>query len=320
MTRIFILALALFLVQPAIAATHVSPTTSHPVKTSTKRGATNNKTTLPSSKTYNSGRKRVSHHAAKSGRHHHHYVKTARANFGYSGRSPLLTEAADTPLVSVPVDSSSVANTAPAPSNRYMRWASSMEHKMVGMVQSTIQNLRYSNYRMGGSNFDPARGVYVLDCSDYVDHLLNRANPGAYYSLVNGTGTDKPTTADYYRFFNRLPEVGRNDVWRKISNVGDVQPGDILVFRSMGGGGHVMVVMGKPIPVRDSDVFSVRVADSARSGHSLDTRPPHASGIGIGTMLLKVDPRTEQLAAYSWKMGAPWKSNVNFAIARPANA
>ena len=51
-----------------------------------------------------------------------------------------------------------------------------------------------------------------------------------------------------------------------------------------------MVVMSKPIP--SDDAYLVRVADSAPSGHSQDTRQSHTSGIGIGTLLLKVNPKT----------------------------
>ena len=309
MTRIFILALfSLFIVQPAVAVT-TSLHTTHHVKTSTKRSATNKKT----ASTAHAGKK-TSHHSSKASKHHHHHAKLT-ANHGLR-TSPVISSIEDASQLSVPLTQSDT----PVQSNRYMRWASSVEHRLVGMVQKTIQNIHYSNYKMGGSNYDPARGIYILDCSDYVDHLLIQSNPQAYYSLVSGTGTDKPTTADYYRFFNRLPEAASSSAWRRISIVKDVQPGDILVFRGMGGGGHVMVVMDKPVPAQNNDVFLVRVADSARSGHSQDTRPLHASGIGIGTMMLKVDPRTEQVAAYSWKMGAPWKNNVNFAIARPANA
>lgn len=185
---------------------------------------------------------------------------------------------------------------------------------LAGMVDKTIDTMRYSHYQMGGTQFDPNHGVYVVDCSSYVDRLLNQVNPHAYFSLVNRTGTTRPTTEDYYNFFNNLA-YQNNHYWRKVDNASSLQAGDILVFRSGwngGGSGHVMVVMNKP--VRHDDVLLVRVADSASSGHSQDTRPAHASGIGIGTMLLKMDGTKP--AAYAWRVGAPWE-NVHFAMGRP---
>lgn len=186
---------------------------------------------------------------------------------------------------------------------------------LAGMVNKTIATMHYSHYQMGGSKFDPSHGVYVVDCSSYVDRLLNQVNPDAYFNLVHRTGTDRPTTEDYYNFFNNLAYQSSH-YWRKVDNANNLQAGDILVFRSGwngGGSGHVMVVMNKP--VRHDDVLMVRVADSASSGHSQDTRPAHTSGIGIGTMLIKVN-HTNQPAAYAWRVGAPWE-NVRFAMGRP---
>ena len=99
-----------------------------------------------------------------------------------------------------------------------------------------------------------------------------------------------------------------------------LRAGDILVLRYMNShgyqtGGHVVIVMDKPI--RDTDVFFLRVADSARSRHSQDTRQRHESGIGIGTMLLKINPKTGQPAAFAWGVGSYWNKNVTFAMARP---
>ncbi len=109
--------------------------------------------------------------------------------------------------------------------------------------------------------------------------------------------------------------------WNKVDNVKELQPGDILVFRNnknshTGVSGHVMVVMNKPTRIQDA--FMVRVTDSASSGHSQDTRLPHTSGIGIGTMQIKVNPDTGEPSAYAWKLGSTFEHHVNFAMARPS--
>jgi hypothetical protein len=190
---------------------------------------------------------------------------------------------------------------------------------MVQFVHSTISTLRYTAYKLGGTHFDSSKGVYIIDCSDYVDHLLQVSNPLAYHSLVNSTGTDKPTTAHYYDFFTGLTYKPKH-YWNKVDYVNELQPGDILVFRNTknshtGVSGHVMVVMNKPTKIQNA--FIVRVTDSASSGHSQDTRLPHTSGIGIGTMQIKVDPDTGEPSAYAWKLGSTFEHHVNFAMARP---
>jgi hypothetical protein len=212
----------------------------------------------------------------------------------------------------------SIANNIAA-ENSY-GFVSSMEHKLVAFVHDTVTTLRYSAYKLGGSHFDTSRGVYVVDCSNYVDHVLEVVYPHAYSSLVNSSGTSAPNTQHYYNFFNGLEEDTEQRHWNKVNDVQQLQPGDIVVFRYKNttgrlAGGHVMVVMNKPI--HEIDGYLVRVADSAPVGHSEDTRPGRVSGIGIGTLLLKADPDTGQPSAYAWKVGSRWKHNVNFAMARP---
>lgn len=189
--------------------------------------------------------------------------------------------------------------------------------KLASFVVKTVSSLRYSVYKLGGNRFDLAGGVYIIDCSSYVDHMLNVVSPKAYSSLVDSTGTNHPTSRHYYQFFNSLSAAPKN-YWNKIRAVSQLQPGDILVFcyKHMSGHaapGHVMIVVDKP--VKEGEKYIVSVADSACAAHSNDTRSK--SGVGIGKMALKVDPSTDKPVAYAWKEGSNWKDNVNFAMGRP---
>jgi hypothetical protein len=193
---------------------------------------------------------------------------------------------------------------------------SSIEHRIVGYVHKTIDSLNYSHYKIGGSKFDTKKGVYIVDCSNYVDQILQAVSPQAYLSLVNYTGTETPTTRHYYDFFSDLSD---QPYWGKVDDVENLRAGDILVFRYKkrrhAVQGHVMVVMDKPI--RANDAFLVRVADSAPVRHSQDTRPAHVSGIGIGTLLLKTDPKTGQPRSYAWGADSLLTHHATFAMARP---
>lgn len=189
--------------------------------------------------------------------------------------------------------------------------------KLASFVKKTVSSLKYSAYKLGGTRFDLASGVYIIDCSSYVDQMLHTVSPKAYSSLVNSTGTDHPTSRTYYDFFNSLSSAPKT-YWDKIKSVRQLQPGDILVFcyKHMGdhkAAGHVMIVVGKP--VQQGDKYVVSVADSAAAAHSEDTRSKN--GVGIGKMALKVEPETGKPVAYAWKESSGWKDNVNFAMARP---
>jgi|GEM_PF-6103484 len=197
---------------------------------------------------------------------------------------------------------------------------------LTALAYKTIETQRYSTYKLGANVFDPAQGIYKIDCSAYINDLLNQADPQAYSSLTKWTQTYRPTSHDYYNFITRLPNDEPTQHWRKVNNVGQLQPGGILVFLSeylhkhhlYTGGGHVMLVMSNPVPhANSSDTYQVKVADSASSGHSDDTRLPHKSGIGIGTLLLKVDPFTGKPKAYAWSLGGRWRSHTLFAMAQP---
>jgi cell wall-associated NlpC family hydrolase len=194
-----------------------------------------------------------------------------------------------------------------------------VKKSVVDFVEKTVDNLHYSSYKLGGKRFDPARGVYIVDCSNFVDNILQNVYPDAYSSLVNSVGADNPASQHYFNFFHDLASASDSH-WNKVNDVEQLQPGDILVFRyknSRGAetGGHVMVVMEKP--EQASDVFFVRVADSAPSRHSEDTRHLHESGIGIGTLLLKANPITGKPSAFAWGVNGYWNKNVKFAMARP---
>jgi hypothetical protein len=190
----------------------------------------------------------------------------------------------------------------------------SKEKTLVNFVRKTVSNMQYTAYKFGGAKIDTSRGIYIVDCSRYVDHILKNIYPGAYTSLTTWSGTDRPTTNDFYHYFTNLSDGSEH--WNTVDDVEDLRPGDILVFRNKNRmSGHVMIVMDKPAKM--GNTFLVRIADSAHSGHSKDTRMPHASGIGIGTMVLKVNPDTFKPYAYAWKVGSRWQHNVKFAMARP---
>jgi cell wall-associated NlpC family hydrolase len=203
---------------------------------------------------------------------------------------------------------------------RSIDFASTTEHNIVGLVHNAVMSLHHTVYRYGGNYFNMAKGVYEVDCSDYVDDLLRISDPKAYQDLANSTHTEKPTSRDYYNFFNDLPD-NSGHAWQRVDDVEALKPGDILVFQNRSyGGGHVMVVMDTPSPsTYDTNTYFVKVSDSASSRHSDDTRARHASGIGIGTLMLKADPQTGEPSAYAWTVDSGWEQNVDVAMAEPVN-
>lgn len=308
MKRKLLLAIALLWASHTLATTTTQTPTKpksqvEQVKTASAKQTTN-KTKSKTTATHKTHH--VSHHT-RSTKVSKHKTKSHTAT-----KSPASTATADTD--SQVNGLTSTSTTALTSSN----WT----QKLADFAHQTVDNLRYSSYRYGGTRFDVQRGIYQLDCSHYVDNLLNQTNPNAYYTLAHSTGSPHPSSEHYYKFFNRLSAEPSSE-WHKIEDSQQLQTGDILVFRYLSSrgrsaGGHVMVVMNKS--VLKQDVVAVQVADSASAGHSQDTRGPRKSGVGIGTLLLKVDARTGQPYAYAWRTDAPWKQNVSIAMGRPASS
>lgn len=334
MRRIIFLALfSLILASQAVfastaASTHAKKTSKPTATTAThskSRKATSNsstsatKTSSPSHKQTTASSKHTTTTTKKSTSASGKHASTRHPHTSHSRKH---TAKSRTPQgdVEAMADSEGEELTATSNDTTPTKSDNSFTHRMVAMVDDTVQNLRYSVYKLGGTHYDASKGVYMVDCSDYVDHLLHDSSPQAYTSLATWSGSYKPTSEHYYSFFTQRLAAASDPNWQKINNTQKLQPGDILVFRyknsrGRAAGGHVMIVMDKPSG--DDNVLQLRVADSAASGHGEDTRPAHTSGIGIGTMLLKVNSDTGEPYAYAWKAGAPWKSNVNFAMARP---
>lgn len=192
-----------------------------------------------------------------------------------------------------------------------------VDHPLVEFVHKMVNTLSYSAYKLGGTYFNSSRGIYILDCSSYVDRILKTIYPQAFSKLVHFSKSTNPTTHDYYHFFTKLKAAPQH-YWDPIKSVKKLRPGDIVVFRNIRkkpSTGHIMIVMDKPIA--NKDMLLLRIADSAPFRHSHDTRLRNVSGIGIGTMLLQVNPETHQPSAYAWTVGSRWKRNVVFAMARP---
>ncbi len=294
---------------PAVANdTH---TTQHkaPAHTSSKN---HKHKSIHSKKKTKVARKSHRKHLAKNKRPKHH----AQFHSGTNSDDVSLTGVSSRPINH---DLATINLNNMTPSHSSLNQMFSVKKNIVAFVQKTVETLHYSSYKLGGSKFDTERGVYVVDCSNFVDRILATVYPNAYSSLVNSTGADNPVTRNYFSFFRDLDDES-DGYWNKINGVEELQAGDVLVFRyknSRGNetGGHVMVVMDKPVHV--SDFYFVRIADSAESGHSEDTRHRNESGIGIGTLLLKTNPKTGEPSAFAWGVNSSWNRKVKIAMARP---
>jgi hypothetical protein len=150
-------------------------------------------------------------------------------------------------------------------------------------------------------------GVFVTDCSGFVNFVVGRAAPASYRSLRTARATDRPTSWDYSLGLRRSVRS-----WSRVPHVADVRPGDVIAWTRPpdSRAGHVMVIASAAHPIGtrrwaldviDSTSVPHGRADTRRHDHrngpaSTNGRP---SGVGRGTIGLLVDA-TGRPVAYLW--------------------
>lgn len=151
-------------------------------------------------------------------------------------------------------------------------------------------------------------GTRRTDCSGYVDYAVRRVLPDAY-DKVPHPNTQRPLANDWYKFLKeRYQTVSTQEAarWREIIHVRELVPGDLVVWlkpENVTGDntGHIMIVTATPTAGRSGE-YLVRIADSTSSPHANDSRGTTRTGIGTGTIGLKVDG-WDRPTAYYWRGG-----------------
>jgi hypothetical protein len=181
-------------------------------------------------------------------------------------------------------------------------------HQMIADFKIT----RYSHK----THIDRDRGVCEVDCSGFLVVLLKETSPRHLRQIA--TQHQRPLAEDFYAVFT-AQNGERPSGWKPIKHLQDVEPGDVIAWlkqeRQPGDNtGHVMLVEQKPA-ADGPNQFRVRVLDSTAHGHSGDTRPEGASGIGAGTLWLDVDGDGRPIG-YRWKSRRGMLHQAPIAIGR----
>ena len=166
-----------------------------------------------------------------------------------------------------------------------------------------------TSYYSHTTYMNESTGTRRTDCSGWLDYSLTRVLPSAY-ALVPHPNTFKPLADDWYRYLSARPTSASTDLssarWRKIPHVVDLRPGDLVVWLIPPGStsdntGHLMMVASAPTPGRAGE-WLVPVIDSTTAPHANDSRGTLHTGLGSGTIGLKVDASGNPVAYY-WRGG-----------------
>lgn len=182
---------------------------------------------------------------------------------------------------------------------------------LVALADRALNALLYSEYK-ADNVLDLAAGRYIVVCSQYVNLLLEQAQPRAL-DAVQGfhvPAAERPDAAAWHDFL-ASQRAGARAGWMPIATPGELRPGDVIGMRYAdpaahgGATGHVMIVAGVPTPdARWPGSYQVPITDSTSTPHSDDSRASGGDGVGLGEVMLRGVSATLQLA---WSSKGIWK-------------
>jgi hypothetical protein len=156
-------------------------------------------------------------------------------------------------------------------------------------------------------------GSFDVDCSGFAGYLLRRAAPTARRELVAAT-VKRPLARDFVAFLSQLPPAGPRGHWRRVDHALDVRPGDLVAWLRPADShskdtGHVLIVAGPPSAARGE--LHVPVIDSSALAHGDSDRraADSATGVGRGTIVLRLDPDGRP-RAFRWARERRYREHV----------
>jgi hypothetical protein len=160
-------------------------------------------------------------------------------------------------------------------------------------------------------HIDEVAGVYVYDCSGFVDYALSNIAPDALDALRRVRGRRRPTARTYVQLLSDISPGETRGRWLHVKEIAALQPGDVVAWLASTSKpdpwgiintGHVMIVDGAASE-RSPGEWVVPVIDSSFGHGGADRRKlPEATGLGRGTIVLVVE--NGNLAGYRWTESA----------------
>ncbi|MFZ0505939.1 MAG: hypothetical protein WAM44_19605, partial [Chthoniobacterales bacterium] len=150
------------------------------------------------------------------------------------------------------------------------------------------------------THIDKTAGVFDVDCSGFVDHLLKQVAAQTYDRLPIEPGHTRPRAEVYYQFFVELAQTPKPG-WKAVSRFAELRRGDLIAWKKetaaqeTGDTGHVMVVAAAPSRLGNGS-YRLTVYDSTKSPHDNDTRAPGIDGIGRGDLFFYVNAQDAPIA------------------------
>lgn len=218
---------------------------------------------------------------------------------------------------------SALATTGPTDLPNSLRWkATNGATRAVIVRVDEILNSITSTVYSWANDWDETTGVYAVNCTQYLDRVLEDVAPVAFDELAASCGCARPRSKDYLEYFAAIPPGETDGHWLHVATVADARAGDFFAEKydassTSTSTGHTMLLVSLPRPEPDMpNVYRVRISDAAKSGHTNDSRTGTDSGLGAGEILIKVDTDGAPIG-YKWRVSSTSWHTGELAIGRP---
>ncbi len=176
--------------------------------------------------------------------------------------------------------------TLPAPATQPAPAILARAHRILATMKDTV----YQHT----TDIDESAGEYHCDCSGLVGWILKKELPQHYKAVEFPAKFRRPRACEFEDAFAAAPTSPQpGKLWMKIETVADARPGDLIAWKkdpmpATGSTGHIVIVDAAPWKVAD-DIYAVTIIDSTTGPHDNDTRKADETGVGRGTIFIKVD-------------------------------
>ncbi len=187
-------------------------------------------------------------------------------------------------------------------------WVRDEAKRQVDWLRTSTSYYSHETY------MNESTGTRRTDCSGYVAYAFSRVLPVSYNRVNDAMYGTSVKSDDWFDYLSARPTTASTDLstsrWRRIPTIESLKPGDLLVWKNpstMENTGHTMIVRDYPRAGRSSkSEILVPVYDSTSVPHSYggawDSRGTSRSGVGAGTIGIKVNS-SGQGVAYYWTGG-----------------
>lgn len=195
-------------------------------------------------------------------------------------------------------------------------------------IHECSQHLKKNEYSFGNNIVDCQKEVMQVDCSGLVDQLIKKTFPAFYQTLLIESKNRQPMVLNYYNLLlNQKAQIStsKNETsyfLKEREFVSGLKKGDLILWKysdeykkihQTKSTGHIMIVLEAP-EKEGTNLYKIKVLDSAKSGHAEDSRKEKQSGVGFGYIVLKTNEKGVPVA-YAWKLPLIFQDKVEIKLA-----